>query len=90
MTPELVVEIARKAVETVLLASSPMMVAGLAIGLIIGIFQAATQINEQTMTFAPKIIAVLATLIIAAPWIIKIIVVYTENLYKSITSVGAG
>ena len=86
MSPEMVVDISRGAVQTVLMVSAPMMVAGLVVGLIIGIFQAATQINEQTMTFAPKIVAVMVALIVAAPWIINLIVSYTENLYRSIGS----
>ena len=64
MTPEFVVDIGRKAMETVLLVSAPMLLAALIVGLIISIFQAATQINEQTMTFIPKIVAVLVTLLI--------------------------
>jgi flagellar biosynthetic protein FliQ len=84
MTPEAVVDISRNAVQTILLVSAPMMMSGLIVGLIIGIFQAATQINEQTMTFAPKIVAVMVALILAAPWIINLVVTYTENLYKSI------
>lgn len=86
MTPETVVDISRAAVQTILLVSAPMMLSGLIVGLIIGIFQAATQINEQTMTFAPKIVAVMVALILAAPWIINLVVSYTENLYKSIGS----
>ncbi|MCF8031215.1 MAG: flagellar biosynthesis protein FliQ [Desulfohalobiaceae bacterium] len=86
MTPEMVVDISRDAVQTILMVSAPMMLAGLVVGLIIGIFQAATQINEQTMTFAPKIVAVMVALILAAPWIINLVVSYTENLYQSIAS----
>ncbi len=84
MSPEMVVDISRNAVQTILMVSAPMMLAGLIVGLIIGIFQAATQINEQTMTFAPKIVAVMVALILAAPWIINLVVSYTENLYQSI------
>jgi len=84
MTSETVVDISRAAVQTILMVSAPMMMSGLIVGLIIGIFQAATQINEQTMTFAPKIVAVMVALVLAAPWIINLLVTYTENLYKSI------
>jgi len=86
MSPETVVDISRGAVQTVLMVSAPMMLAGLVVGLIIGIFQAATQINEQTMTFAPKIVAVMLALVLAAPWIINMVVSYTRNLYESIGS----
>lgn len=84
MSPEMVVDISRNAVQTVLLVAAPMMASALVVGLIISIFQAATQINEQTMTFAPKIVAVMVSLLIAAPWIINVIVSFTQNLYKSI------
>ena len=69
MGPETVIEIGRKALQTVLLTSAPMLLAALVIGLIISIFQAATQINEQTMTFVHKIVAVFVTLLIFGPWI---------------------
>jgi flagellar biosynthesis protein FliQ len=74
MNEELVIELGRQAVGVILLAAAPMMISGLVVGLAVSIFQAATQINEQTMTFAPKIVAVLLALIIAAPWILNIVV----------------
>ncbi|SHJ80921.1 flagellar biosynthetic protein FliQ [Malonomonas rubra DSM 5091] len=71
MTPEFVVDIARQAIETVLMVAGPMLIAALSIGLIISIFQAATQINEQTMTFIPKIVGVFVTMLIFAPWMLQ-------------------
>ena len=71
MTPEYVVDIARQAIETVLMVAGPMLIAALSVGLIISIFQAATQINEQTMTFIPKIVAVFVTMLIFAPWMLQ-------------------
>ncbi len=71
MTPEYVVGIGQKAIETTLMCAAPMLIAALAIGLIISIFQAATQINEQTMTFIPKIVGVFVTLLIFGPWILQ-------------------
>ena len=71
MTPEFVVDIARQAIETVLMVAGPMLIAALVIGLVISIFQAATQINEQTMTFIPKIVGVFVTLLIFAPWMLQ-------------------
>lgn len=71
MTPEFVVDIARQAIETVLMVAGPMLIAALVIGLIISIFQAATQINEQTMTFIPKIVGVFITLLVFAPWMLQ-------------------
>ena len=73
MNEEMVIGLARQAVGTILMAASPMMISGLVVGLLVSIFQAATQINEQTMTFAPKIVAVMVALIIAAPWILNIV-----------------
>ena len=84
MTPETVVDIGRRAVELVLLLSAPMLLSALVIGLLISIFQAATQINEQTMTFIPKILGVLVALLIFSPWMIQIMLAFTRDLYGSI------
>jgi flagellar biosynthetic protein FliQ len=81
MNEEFVVALARQAVGVILMAASPMMIAGLVVGLMVSIFQAATQINEQTMTFAPKIVAVLVALIIAAPWILNIVVDFAHEIF---------
>lgn len=88
MTPEFVVDLGQNAVRTVLLVSAPMLLSGLLIGLMVSIFQAATQINEQTMTFIPKIVAVLLSLIIAAPWIIQVMISFTQNVFQAIPTVG--
>ncbi len=74
MTPSTVVEIGRQAVETMLLLSAPLFIAALATGLLISIFQAATQINEATLSFVPKLLAVLATLTVAGPWMLAVLV----------------
>ncbi len=87
MTPDMAIDICRKAVQTVLLGAAPMLLAGLIVGLLISIFQAATQINEQTMTFVPKIVAVFLTLLIFAPWIIKLLTVFTTGLFESIATI---
>ncbi|MCK9173589.1 MAG: flagellar biosynthesis protein FliQ [Desulfuromonas sp.] len=88
MTPDFVVDLGRDAVRIVLLISAPMLLSGLLIGLLVSIFQAATQINEQTMTFIPKIVVVLASLIIAAPWIIRIMLSFTRAVFDNILLVG--
>ncbi len=88
MTPEAVIHIGRKAVETVLLTSAPMLLAAMVIGLLISIFQAATQINEQTMTFIPKIVAVFVTLLIFGPWIIELLVTFTTGIIGQIATIG--
>lgn len=73
MNEEMVVELLRSAVGSVLLSASPMMISGLVVGLLVSIFQAATQINEQTLSFVPKIVAVMVALVIAAPWVLNIV-----------------
>ncbi len=88
MSPETVVHIGRKAVETVLLSSGPMLLAAMVVGLIVSIFQAATQINEQTMTFIPKIVAVFITLLIFGPWIMNLLLTFTAGIFTSIATVG--
>jgi flagellar biosynthetic protein FliQ len=87
MTPDMAIDICRKAVQTVLLGAAPMLLAGLIVGLLISIFQAATQINEQTMTFVPKIVAVFLTLLIFAPWIIKLLTVFTTGIFEALATI---
>lgn len=82
MNPELAVDICRKAIQTVLMGSAPMLIIGLIIGLIVSIFQAATQINEQTLSFVPKIVAVFVTMLIFGPWLINLLVTFTTGLFE--------
>lgn len=84
MTPTTVIDIARQAIEITLLVSAPLFIAALATGLIVSIFQAATQINEATLSFVPKLIAVFVTLILAGPWMITVLIDYVQRLYGSI------
>lgn len=86
MTPELAVDICRKAIQTILMSAAPMLIVALVVGLIVSIFQAATQINEQTLTFVPKIVAVFITLLIFGSWLIKIIIVFTTGLFDLIAT----
>ena len=79
MSPEVVVRIAKEAIEVTLYVSLPIMGVGLIVGLIISLFQAVTQIHEMTLTFVPKIIAVLLSLLILMPWMIQKMVFYTEQ-----------
>ena len=87
MTPELVMNIGRQAIEVTLLLSGPMLLAALVIGLIISIFQAATQINEQTLSFIPKLLGMLLTLILAGPWMLQMLVDYIRRLFESIPQI---
>lgn len=88
MSPEFVTGLGRQAIETILLVAAPMLLSGLAVGLLVSIFQAATQINEQTMTFIPKIVAVFVTLLIFAPWMIKVLLSFTTSVLTRIATVG--
>lgn len=84
MTPTAVIEIGRGAVELTLMISAPLFLAALVTGLVISIFQAATQINEATLSFVPKLIAIFVTLILAGPWMITLMTDYMRRLYESI------
>jgi len=84
MTPEMVVSFARQAVEVTLLLAMPMLGLSLLVGLIISVFQATTQIQEMTLTFVPKIIAVLVALVVFMPWLLSKIVDFTVTLLTSI------
>jgi len=84
MSIDLIMAIANEAIKVTLLLSAPMLVVGLIIGLVISIFQAVTQVQEMTLTFVPKIVGVMVALIIALPWMINIIITYTQNLFNSI------
>ena len=84
MTPETVMTIGQRALEMTMMLAAPLLIAALAIGLLVGIFQAATQINEMTLSFIPKLIGMAATLVIAGPWMLKLIVGYTRELFESI------
>jgi len=84
MSVDLIIGMATEAIKVTLLLSAPMLVVGLVVGLIISIFQAVTQVQEMTLTFVPKIIAVMVALLVALPWMINLILSYTQNLFSSI------
>ncbi len=86
MSAEMVVMLGREAIVAMLTASAPMLIAGLVVGLLISIFQAITQINEMTLTFIPKIVAVALALLIFLPWIINLLVSFTIRFYGMIPS----
>jgi flagellar biosynthetic protein FliQ len=86
MTPESVVEIGQSAVMTTLLVAGPMLAAGMLVGLVISIIQAATQINEITMTFVPKIVTVFLVLVLSLPWIINQMTKFTVELFNRIAA----
>jgi flagellar biosynthetic protein FliQ len=76
--------IGQRALELTLLLSAPLLLTTLAIGLLVGIFQAATQINEMTLSFIPKLIGMAAALVIAGPWMLNQLISYTRTLIESI------
>ena len=84
MTPELVVQLARRSFEATLLLAAPLLIASLVIGLIISVFQAVTSINEATLAFAPKIIAVMVAMIIFFPWMMTYMSDFTREIYSFI------
>ena len=84
MTPQTVMEIGRQAMEMTLLVSAPLLMAALVTGLIVSIFQAATQINESTLSFIPRLVVMFLTLIFAGPWMLQLMVDYIRRLFESI------
>ncbi len=84
MTPEVIMTIGQRALEITILLAAPLLLSALIIGLLVGVFQAATQINEMTLSFIPKLIGMAATIVIAGPWMLKLIVGYTKELFESI------
>ncbi len=86
MSPETIMAIGQRALEVMLLLSMPLLLVALAVGLLVGVFQAATQINEMTLSFIPKLLAMTAALALAGPWMLKILVGYTRELIESIPS----
>lgn len=84
MNPETVLAVGRHALEITILLSAPLLLVALLMGLLVGVFQAATQINEQTLSFIPKLLAMAITLMFAGPWMLKLIVSYTRELFEGI------
>ena len=89
MTPTTVIDLGRQALELTLLVSAPLFIAALVTGLVISIFQAATQINETTLSFVPKLVAIFLTLVVAGPWMLSVLIGYIQQLYEAIpTMIG--
>jgi flagellar biosynthesis protein FliQ len=85
MTPETVITIAEEGIWTVLLICGPLLILALVIGLIVSIFQATTQIQEQTLAFVPKIVAVLLGMIFFGPWMLSQLLSYTTDIFSNLT-----
>ena len=84
MNPDNIMTLAQRALEVTLMISIPLLLVALITGLIVSIFQAATQINEATLSFIPKLVAMFITLAIAGPWMLNIMLDYTRNLFVGI------
>jgi flagellar biosynthetic protein FliQ len=84
MNSQTVLNMAQQALWVTGLVSAPLLLTALAVGLLVSIFQAATQINESTLSFIPKLVAMFAALVVCGPWMLSIIVDYTQRLYLSI------
>ncbi len=84
MTPTAVVDLGRQAVEVALMVSAPLLLAAVLTGLVISIFQAATQINEMTLSFVPKVVVMFLTLVVAGPWLITVLTDFMRRLFESI------
>ena len=84
MSPEFITGYFLLAIKTAILLSAPMLVAGLVIGVLVSMFQAATQINEMTLVFVPKMLGVAVALLVFFPWMLKLIVAFTQNLIQDL------
>lgn len=89
MTPDTVVALVRQALEVAMLVGGPLLLAALLMGLLVSVFQAATQINEMTLTFIPKLLVMFVVLVVMGPWSVQLLVDYVARLFGSIpTLVG--
>ena len=86
MTPETVMGIGQQAIFVTVLVAAPLLLTALVVGLAVSIFQAATQINEMTLSFIPKLLALAAVLVIAGPWMLRTLIDYTRHLIESLPS----
>ncbi|MDD2663548.1 MAG: flagellar biosynthesis protein FliQ [Dechloromonas sp.] len=84
MTPGVVMEIGRQAIEVTLLLAAPPLVAALLVGLLVSIFQAATQLNEATLQFVPKLVVMFIVLLLFGPWMLQYLMDYIQRLFESI------
>jgi flagellar biosynthesis protein FliQ len=84
MTPESVLTIGREALQVLLIVSAPLLITALAVGVIVSVFQAATQINEMTLSFIPKLLAIFGVMVVFGPWMLTYITDYMQRLFASI------
>jgi flagellar biosynthesis protein FliQ len=84
MTPDMVINLAKQSIYTIMLISAPMLLIALAVGLLVSVFQAMTQIQEQTLAFIPKIIAVFISIVLFGPWMLTVLLDYTRDLFQNL------
>ncbi|MCA3071528.1 MAG: flagellar biosynthesis protein FliQ [Rhodocyclaceae bacterium] len=89
MNPEDFISIARQGLELTIMLSMPLLVAALVTGLLVSVFQAATQINEMTLSFIPKLLVMFAVAVLAGPWMLQLLADYTRRLFESIPGLVA-
>lgn len=90
MNEDIVIHLGQDALKTLAMVAAPMLLSTLIIGLIISIFQALTQINENTLTFVPKMIVIAIVLVLAGPWMLDILSTYTVGLFENISTIVRG
>ncbi len=84
MTPETIMTLGQRALEMATLLSAPLLLSALVIGVLISLFQAATQINEMTLSFVPKLLVLVVVLLLAGPWMLELLVEFTRKLFQDI------
>ena len=89
MTPDMVIEIGRQALVVTALLAAPLLISALAVGLLVGMFQAATQIQDMTLSFIPKLIVLVIALGLTGHWMLGLLIDYTRNLFLMIPSISA-
>jgi flagellar biosynthesis protein FliQ len=87
MTPEMVMNLVRQGLEVTILVSAPLLLTALVTGLLVSVFQAATQINEMTLSFIPKLLAIFVALVLAGPWMLSLMVDFTRRLILGIPGI---
>ncbi len=84
MTTQTVLNLGQRSLEVMLLVSAPLLLTALVVGLIVSIFQAATQINEMTLSFIPKMLAIFLAMLLTGPWMLSTLIDYTRELFQNI------
>jgi flagellar biosynthetic protein FliQ len=84
MSPDTIIDLSQQALYVIAMLAAPMLLSALAIGLLIGMFQAATSINEQTLSFIPKLMVLLLSILVAGPWMLNLLLSFTQRLYINI------